>query len=223
MEEKKYHIREVSGSSMGAIIAGGIALWMNSQEIYAFTQKEFSYWKLVNFSFWKWLLSGEKVVKMLQWAYGKAKVSHTQIPLKIVATRLEDMEKIVFTDTSILDAVRASMSIPWIFQPHVIHGKHYVDAMLSENLPLSVLEGDNIIAISSTMGLKTDISSTRNILTKSFNKALYNNENYSLKSCEKILRLIRPSYDEVDFFDFHKFEDIVKIWYQEAKKILESD
>lgn len=40
------------------------------------------------------------------------RVCDTQIPLKIVASRLEDNKKVVFTDTRICDALRASMSIP---------------------------------------------------------------------------------------------------------------
>ena len=45
----------------------------------------------------------------------------------------------VFENEFMIDAVRASLSVPLLFNPHKIDGKDYVDGMLSENLPLSVL------------------------------------------------------------------------------------
>ena len=72
--------------------------------------------------------------------YGKTKISHTKIPLKIIATCLDTSEKTVFTDIAIVDAVRASLSVPALFEPHIIDGKHYIDGMLYENLPISVLQ-----------------------------------------------------------------------------------
>lgn len=220
LEEENYSIEEVSGTSMGAIIAAGIALGMSAQEIYDFTKKNFSYWKLIDFSFGKGIFS-EKIFKMLKEVYGRSKVSHTKIPLKIVATRLEDMQKVVFTNESIVDAVRASMSIPGIFTPHTIEWNHYIDGMLSENLPIWVLSWKNIIAVSSVMGRESNFWNTREVLTKAFNKANFDNEELSLLSSNKDIILIRPHYDHIDFFDFLKFEELVEIGYSEAKNILE--
>jgi hypothetical protein len=29
--------------------------------------------------------------------------------------------------------------------------------------------------------------------------------------------LLRPIYDEIDFIDFHKYDEIIEIWYQAAQ------
>lgn len=113
---------------------------MTADEIYDFVRDEFSYWKLIDFSFTKGFVAGDKIFKKLREVYGRSKVNSTQIPLKIVATRLDDCEKIIFQNETILDAVRASMSVPALFAPHMIDGKYFVDGMLSENLPISVLQ-----------------------------------------------------------------------------------
>lgn len=63
LEEENYSIEEVSGTSMGAIIAAGIALGMSAQEIYDFTKKNFSYWKLIDFSFGKGFFQEKKYSK----------------------------------------------------------------------------------------------------------------------------------------------------------------
>ena len=85
------------------------------------------------------MVAGDKLFKKLSEVYGKTKVSATSIPLKIVATDLSDCSMKVFENELMLDAVRASLSVPILFKPHMIDGKPYVDGMLSENLPLSVL------------------------------------------------------------------------------------
>lgn len=184
---------------------------MNAQEIYDFVKSEFSYWKLLDFSFTKGIVAGDKVFKKLSEVYGKSKVHSTAIPLKIVSTRLRDCEKIVFSDGYILDAVRASMSVPGLFKPHDINGELYVDGMLTENLPLSPLTGEQVIAVSTVMTLEADYSNTKAILTKSFNKANYDNESYSLEKTSAEVTLLRPVYDDIDFLDFHKYDSVVEI------------
>ena len=217
LEENGYEIQEISWTSMWAIIWAAIALGMTSDEIYEFIKKEFSYWKLIDFSFWKWMVAGDKLFKKLSEVYGMTKVSATGIPLKIVATDLSDCSMKVFKNELMLDAVRASLSVPILFKPHEIDGKSYVDGMLSENLPLSVLSWDDILAVSTAMSLECKYKTTKDIGTKSFNKSLYNNEAISLYKCDKNVDLIRPVYDNIDFLDFHKYDKIVKIGYQAAK------
>ncbi len=217
LEENGYEIQEVSWTSMWAIVWAAIALGMTADEIYDFVKKEFSYWKLIDFSFWKWFVAGDKLFKKLQEVYGKTKVSATSIPLKIVATDLADCSMKVFENELMLDAVRSSLSVPLLFKPHKVDGRSYVDGMLSENLPLSVLSWDHILAVSTAMSLECKYKTTKDIGTKSFNKSLYNNEAISLYKCDKQVDLIRPIYDNIDFLDFHKYDKIVKIGYEAAQ------
>lgn len=220
LEEQWYEIQEVSGTSMWSIIGAAVALWMNADEIYDFVKAEFSYWKLIDFSFTKWFVAGDKIFKKLSEVYGKTRVNATKIPLKIVATRLKDCEMVVFEKELIIDAVRASLSVPGIFAPHEIHGETYVDGILSENLPISPLEWENVLAVSATMTLEFESNNTKSILTKAFNKSVHDNEKFSLSLWWKNIQLIRPIYDDIDFFDFHKYDTIVEIWYQAAKESL---
>lgn len=220
LEEQGYEIQEVSGTSMWAIVWSAVALGMNAEEIYEFVKAEFSYWKLIDFSFTKGFVAWDRIFKKLREVYGMSRVNSTVIPLNIVATRLRDCKHVVFEKESILDAVRASMSVPGLFKPHEIWKESYVDGMLSENLPLSPLKGKNILAISTVMTLEAEANNTKAILTKSFNKGTYDNEKYSLAATDAVVQLIRPIYDEIDFMDFHKYDTIVEIGYNAAKEIL---
>jgi NTE family protein len=66
-------------------------------------------------------------MKFLQEHIGKKKFSDANIPLKIIATNIDTGEKVVFTEGYIVDAIRASISIPGIFAPVIFDGSHLID------------------------------------------------------------------------------------------------
>ena len=57
----------------------------------------------------------------------------------MVAANPYTREKIVFTEGRLVDAVRASVSIPGIFLPVIRHGDVYLDGGISSPVPVSVL------------------------------------------------------------------------------------
>jgi predicted acylesterase/phospholipase RssA len=59
-----------------------------------------------------------------------------QRPLRVLATNLETGQGRVFGNGDLVEAVRASLSIPGGFRPVVIEGQQYVDGALVENLPV---------------------------------------------------------------------------------------
>ena len=59
-----------------------------------------------------------------------------QRPLRVLATNLETGQGRVFGNGDLVEAVRASLSIPGGFRPVVIDGQQYVDGALVENLPV---------------------------------------------------------------------------------------
>jgi len=68
-------------------------------------------------------------------------------PLKVVASDLGLHEPVVFSGAGgsernglVLDAVRASLSIPFVFQPVFMNGRPLVDGALSSNLPIFLFD-----------------------------------------------------------------------------------
>ena len=62
--------------------------------------------------------------------------SELKIPLKIIATNIDTGEKVVFTEGRVVDAVRASFSIPGIFAPALIDGAQHIDGGIVANLAI---------------------------------------------------------------------------------------
>ena len=73
------------------------------------------------------------------------------IPFRCRSTDLTDAKSVVFARGSLQDAVRASASLPGVFQPFEMNGHEYVDGAILNNLPtvdLKEMKADVIIAFS---------------------------------------------------------------------------
>ena len=81
-----------------------------------------------------------------------------QRPLRVLATNLETGQGRVFGSGDLVEAVRASMSIPGGFRPVVIEGQQYVDGALVENLPVftakEAFHPDLVIAVDTSAPLE---------------------------------------------------------------------
>lgn len=79
--------------------------------------------------------------------YAGATFADTQIPLFIAATDLYNGEQVVLSEGGIADAVRASISIPYIFPPHKLNDRYLIDGYQSDPLPIGIAikEGADII------------------------------------------------------------------------------
>ncbi|WP_206208876.1 patatin-like phospholipase family protein, partial [Vogesella mureinivorans] len=62
-----------------------------------------------------------------------------KIPMYVVATELQHGEKTIFNYGNTGQAVRASVSIPSMFIPTMIHGKEYVDGGLVSPVPVNII------------------------------------------------------------------------------------
>jgi NTE family protein len=79
------------------------------------------------------------------------------IPFRAMATDIETGNLVVLRDGDLVEAMRASMSIPAIFTPQVIRGIHLADGGISNNLPIDAVQemgADIVIAVDATEPLK---------------------------------------------------------------------
>lgn len=94
------------------------------------------------------LLGGKAVVNLLKKTMGKdAQFNELPIPLALVATDIITGEEVVIDEGSVLEGVRASISIPGIFTLAKRQGRYLVDGGLVNPVPTSVLKkmGANFI------------------------------------------------------------------------------
>jgi NTE family protein len=94
------------------------------------------------------------ILDRLKTAFGDATFEKARVPLYLTATDFHTGEQVVFDKGSIVDAIRASIAIPYIFRPWLVNGRVLVDGFMSDPMPVGVAiqRGANIIV---TMGFES--------------------------------------------------------------------
>lgn len=96
------------------------------------------------------LLGGRRVTKLLEHFIGDIRFDKLEIPLACVATDLYSGEEVIIDKGPVIDAVRASISIPLIFSVVKKDGRFLVDGGLVNQVPISVAKqmgADFVIAV----------------------------------------------------------------------------
>jgi NTE family protein len=150
--------------------------------------------------------------------YGGATFAQTRIPLFVTATDLYNGAQVVMSAGTIAEAVRASMSIPYIFPPYKVNGRFLVDGYQSDPLPIGVAikEGADVIIalgfdspyqeqVTSLMRYNFQISSvTSNNLLKA-NFAFHNLAHHS-----EIIPILPEFKHRIKLFDTDKLPYVIE-------------
>jgi len=136
----------ISGSSMGSVIGALYASGLSAAEIEGF-YSEMTLLKVTNLidvSLSRKGLSirGKKIMAWLRKRIKKNDFDDLEIPLKIVATDFWNKSEVVFDKGDVVDAVRASISIPGIFLPYMIGDRVYIDGGVVNPVPYDLIRDD---------------------------------------------------------------------------------
>lgn len=141
------------------------------------------------------------------------------IPFRCVATDLSRGEIHVFKDGPLGDALRASMSIPALFQPVRIVNNLYVDGTLLDPLPTDVarqMGADVVIAVFLESYVKNkEPQSPFGTLFRSLEAVTLNSEQRGMEGADIVIKV--PVLD-LDNLQYQKWEELIARGYREAEK-----
>ncbi|SHE60218.1 NTE family protein [Seinonella peptonophila] len=131
----------LAGSSMGSIIAVFYAnkMDLNMMEKF-FVHLKRKHWLDLSVPGLGFVI-GDKIKEMVRLLTHRKEIQELFVPTAIVATDLRCGEPVIFRDGPISDAVRASISVPGIFEPVIINGRVLVDGGVIDRVPASVAKG----------------------------------------------------------------------------------
>jgi NTE family protein len=158
-----------AGSLVGALYAGGIRNDALVEAALA-VQRE----QLVEFVFPnRGFIEGDRLQVYIDRALGGRLIEELQLPFVAVATELKTGRIVSFNRGDAGMAVRASCSVPAVFQPVTIEGREYVDGGLVSPVPVKVaraLGATLVIAVdvSRQPGERRDFGSTVALLSHAF-------------------------------------------------------
>lgn len=141
------------------------------------------------------------------------------IPFRCRATDLTQPRSVVFSRGSLQDAVRASASLPGVFQPVEMDGHEYVDGAILDNLPTSDVRdmgAQVIIAFSlplSPVG-KGDLDSIVGVLQRAFAVGIEVNENRERGLADVV---IMPDISGFTATDYSRTADLADRGYAAAE------
>lgn len=146
LEQEKIPVDIVAGSSIGALIA---ALWASGvdadgmEKIGASLTEKSVFFKLIGMRDFSLphhgFFKGNQVSQFLKSYLGTKTFRDLHIPLKVAAANLFTGEEVIIDEGSVVDAVRASISIPGIFRPTPWNGQYLIDGGVVDPLPVKVL------------------------------------------------------------------------------------
>lgn len=144
------------------------------------------------------------------------------IPFRCVATNIENGQEKVFSEGNLPSALRASMSIPSLFNPFDIDGELYVDGGLVNNFPADVLKkmGAEIIIgvdVGATLYKKEEITSMLQILDQS---SSFYNARVTKKNKEICDVYIRPDLSGISMMSFEEVPEIIEKGKTAALKVM---
>ncbi len=150
-----YVVGSSVGSYVGALYASGSLQRLKDFVLSMDGKKVFSYFDVVFPR--SGILNGTKRLKELYSLHTDAEdFADLKIPVMMVATDLASGKKVVLKSGNILNALRATMSIPGLFAPVRIKDRWLVDGGLVDPVPVGVarvLEADVVIAVDLNSGL----------------------------------------------------------------------
>ncbi|MGI6358806.1 MAG: patatin-like phospholipase family protein [Bacillota bacterium] len=119
------------------------------------------------------LLGNERMEAKLQELTGGKSFEQLNIPFAAVCTELYSAEKVVLNEGSVALAVRASCSIPGIFEPVQWQDKLLVDGGLVENVPVRTVKemgAEQVIAVDLYASAVTSlqVEGIMGVITRSF-------------------------------------------------------
>ena len=141
------------------------------------------------------------------------------IPLRCISTDLNEAVAVTFSRGSIPDAVRASVSLPAVFQPFEMNGHEYVDGGVLDNLPTSSVRNmgaDVVLAVSLPLQpvAKGSLNSILGVLQRSFSVAIEAAERNQRKLADVV---IMPDTTGFSASDYLKIGDLADRGYQAAE------
>jgi NTE family protein len=135
-----------AGSVAGSLWAAGYNGFQMQQIAFDLDKSMITDWN----PFGKGLIKGEGLQNFINKTVAQAPIERLKYPFACVATQFKTGEGVLFRTGNVGMAVRASSSVPGVFDPVVINGVEYVDGGLASPVPIKYakqLGMDYIIAV----------------------------------------------------------------------------
>ncbi len=226
LEKEGYQITAIAGTSMGAIVAAYYCLGkLDVLKSWLTGLNKKSTFMTIDFSFSGGFIGGKKLMQAFEEHLGDATFADAKIPLYIIATNLDTGKERIFSEGSIIHAIRASISVPGVMRPYLYEGNYYVDGAVTNPLPVDVLHNNkhkNIVAVHLHEYIEERDSTSAPGVLETMSRSMGIVSRYLAKAkMQEAIAVIEPKVAGIDMFHFYQAQDVIDRGAQAAKTAVE--
>jgi NTE family protein len=229
LREARIPIDFVGGSSIGSIIAAGVAVGWSDEEMNLRYRRSFVDTNPVNdYTFPVVALTrGRKVSRLLQREYGDVLIEDLRRPYFCISSNLTTGRTLEHRGGLLAEALRASVAIPGVMPP-VYQGEDVlVDGAAINNLPVDVMQAHAPgLVIGSDVGADRLALGRRgkraiNIFRILMHAGMINSASSAATQRERADVLLKPPLANVDLLNWRAFDRVIQAGYDYARLALE--
>lgn len=224
MRERKIYPEILSGTSVGALIA---VLYADGYSIVDLLRmaSNISFTSIAESGIPKGGFFKSSGIKNILAKYLRAKTfEELKIPVRVVASDLEEGKAKVFGEGEIIPAVVASCSVPIVFMPVEIDNHFYVDGGMLQNFPVSPIRDvcDRVIGVNISPVVAQEYNySIKYVIERAMNCMVGSNTMFERGLCDYLIE--SPDVSEYSLFDFKHATAIYSKGYDSASKYLDEN
>ena len=145
------------------------------------------------------------------------------IPFRAVATDIETGEVVVLGEGDLVEAMRASMSVPAVFTPQRINGRVLVDGGVASNLPIQTMQamGANVIIaldVSEPLKKEPELDTAVAVATQGYNILIQKQTREQLARLGPGDEYIHLKVEDVGPTDFPKAPTSIRYGYEQMMR-----
>jgi NTE family protein len=145
LEEHNYRIKSIVGCSMGACVGGIHAIGrLDVYEEWVRAIRKRDIVALMDVTLRRaGLLKGDRLFNTLRELLGDGLIEDLEIRFTAVAMDIDRSREVWISRGPVFDAIRASVSIPLLFTPAIVHGRKLIDGGVMNPIPIAPTVGDH--------------------------------------------------------------------------------
>jgi NTE family protein len=224
LAEEGIPVRGVAGTSVGSVVGAGLCAGRDWR------------WMLEAVRSLRWsdlvqpavprmgMLATERLERFLERSLGVARFEDLHLPFAAVAVDISTGEEVVLRSGLLAPAIRASCSLPGIFEPVAAGGRLLVDGGLVNNVPADVarmLAGGPVLAVNLNGGIRQPVRprSIVDVLTSSFAIIALRSIQQGLAAADIV---VAPDLGQASYRDLRRVDDLFAAGEHAARKALAS-
>ncbi len=246
LREAGLTIDAVGGTSIGALMAAGVALeWEDETFLQTFHRAFVSSNPLSDYTLpLVSLVAGRKASKLLQREFGEGDIEDLPLPFYCVSADLAQGRAVVHSEGQLWRALRSTIAIPGVLPPVCSNGRVLVDGGVIDNLPVAAMRRLNAgpiigIDIAGQHALAADLDETDlpslwqllaqrwrgkpkrpGILRILLRAGMVNSASTAEQNASLSDLMLKPPVDGIDLLAWDRFDDAIDVGYGYTRDLL---